>query len=168
MRCTALGNGDAATLDTKFASDAHGQWAATATASSQYSTDRYSAARATGAPDVKQHGDHENAWAPGTADGGGEKLGLGFATPTTATAVRVRQSCSPGAITRVELVGKNGERQLVFDGQDPGKYEPGTVGWFVVEFPPTRFAVATVALHFDTKKVAGWNEIDAVQLVGDR
>lgn len=163
----AVTNGDAATLDAQFTADANGQWATTAVASSQYSTDNYSAARATGAPDVPQHGDHTNAWAPGSADSGAERLTLSFARAAPATAVRVRQSCTPGAITRVELVGTGGGRLVVFEGVDSGTYAANTIGWFVVTFPATAFSVAKVELGLDTKRVAGWNEIDAVQLVGD-
>lgn len=162
-----ISHGSAAALDARFASDGRGKWASQATASSQYGFDRYSAAHATGVPNVPQYSDHANAWTPGTADGGEERLTLSFAQPMLATEVRVRQSFGPGALTGVELVGSGGERQTVFEGVDPGPYEAGTIAWFVVQFPATPFAVHSVVLRLDTKRVPGWNEIDAVQLVGE-
>lgn len=161
-----VSTGDCRTLDVAIAADANGQWASAARASSEYSSTTYSAARATGAPDVSGYGNDANAWTPAAANAGQEQLTLTFARAVTATAVKVRQSCQPGAIVKVELIGADGARQLVFAGRDPNAYAPLTIGWFVVTFPPTPFVVAAVELTLDTTVVPGWNEIDAVSLVG--
>ncbi len=161
-----VSTGDCRTLDVAIAAAADGQWASAARASSEYSSTAYSAARATGAPDVSVHGNDANAWTPAAANKGREQLTLTFARAVAATAVKVRQSCQPGAIVKVELIGADGARQVVFAGRDPNVYAPLTIGWFVVTFPPTPFVVAAVELTLDTTVVPGWNEIDAVSLVG--
>ncbi|MBL8898368.1 MAG: hypothetical protein JNM84_12100 [Planctomycetes bacterium] len=160
-----VSTGEARALDERFAADADGQWAASAVASTQYSDPTYAAARATGAPDVPAHGDHANAWTPSAADREAEWLRCAYASPVRATEVRVRQNFNPGAVTRVTLLGANGRALTVFSGVDPNVYAVGQVGWFVVKFPATDFDVTGVQLDFDTARVPGWNEVDAVQLV---
>lgn len=146
-----------------------GQWAVRATASSQYSAPQYAATQATGAPDVKVAGDAPEAWCPGARDDGFATLELEFATAAAATGVRVRQNVGPGAIHKVEAIAPDGSVHLWWQGRDP--FLPGATrdfAWFVVRVPATAYAVARVRLTLDLAAVAGWNQIDAVQLVGAR
>jgi len=161
-----VSSGDPSVLDASFASDERAQWAAAASASSQYSSPTYSASRVIGPPEVAAHGDDANAWAPSTPDGGAEWLRCTFARAVFAAEVRVRQTYHPGAIARVTLAGAGGRSLVVFEGVDPTAYPAGQVGWFVVRFPDTDFVVDTVTVDFDTARVGNWNEVDAVQLVG--
>lgn len=160
-----VSTGDGPALDERFAADPDGLWATHAVASTQYSDPTYAAARAVGAPDVPGYGDNANAWAPSAAERETEWLRCGFAAPVRATEVRVRQTYNAGAVTRVTLLGANGRALVVFSGVDPNVYTAGQVGWFVVKFPATDFDVTGVQLGFDTARVPGWNEVDAVQLV---
>jgi hypothetical protein len=50
----------------------------------------------------------------------------------------------------------------VWAGNDPTK----ELNYLVVELPKTTFKTARVRLTLATNVVPGWNEIDAVQLVG--
>jgi hypothetical protein len=146
-----------------------GQWALRATASSQYSAPQYAATQATGAPDVKVAGDAPEAWCPGANDDGQATLELEFATIAAATGVRVRQNAGPGAITKVEAIAGDGSVHVWWLGRDP---LPPTAArdfaWFVVRVPATPYEVARLRLTLDLAGVAGWNQIDAVQLVGTR
>ncbi|MCC7375006.1 MAG: hypothetical protein IT581_10135 [Verrucomicrobiales bacterium] len=151
--------------DKYFGADPRGQWAAFAQASSEYRSASFSAARATGAPDVQSYGDNGNAWATKLADAPDEWIELTFAQPTRAAAVRVRQNFNPGAIVRVDLIDTNGLVQTVFQGTDTNVYARSTIGWFAVKFPTTTQPIARVRLSLDSLAVRGWNEIDAVQLV---
>ncbi len=157
---TAVGLADQA-----FGADPDGQWAKSATASSSYGTRGYSPTRATGAPDVEQHSDDGKAWATALADEGAQWLELTFAKAVLASELRVRQSFHPGAIVRVELFDAAGAASTVFEGIDATPYIAGEIGWFVCKFAPVTKPVARVRLTLDTDRVAGWNEIDAVQLV---
>lgn len=146
-----------------------GQWAVRATASSQYSAPQYAATQATGAPDVKVAGDAIEAWCPGAKDDGRATLELEFATTAAATGVRVRQNAGPGAVAKVEAIAADGGVHVWWQGRDP--LPPAAVrdfAWFVVRVPATSYAVARIRLTLDLASVAGWNQIDAVQLVGTR
>lgn len=153
--------------DRVYGQDPNGQWATAATASSEYSTQGgYSASQLIGPPDVTRYGDSRQAWASRTADGQTEWLDLTFARPVHATAVRVRQVYNMGAVSAVELFDAAGVGNTVFSGVDTNVYVPNKIGWFVVKFPRTSQPVQRVKVTLDSPRVRGWNEVDAVQLVG--
>jgi tetratricopeptide (TPR) repeat protein len=152
--------------DAEFSRDPHGQWATAAEASSEYGTKNYNARQATGAPNVPHYGDYGEAWASKTPDGREEWLKLTFATPVRATAVRVRQTYNPGAISKIEAFAADGRTAVVWSGKDPTAYAKNQIAWFTATFEPPPFSVQTIKLTLDSVKVKGWNEIDAVQLVG--
>jgi hypothetical protein len=153
--------------DTEFGRDPRGQWAAQAEASSSYGEARWSAAQATGAPDVASYGDNDHAWASKQADAGEEWLKVTFARSVHATTVRVRQTLYPGAVAKVEVFSADGRSAIVWSGRDPTAYPRDRISWFVATFAPPLFPVQSVKLTLDSAAVYGWNEIDAVQLVGD-
>jgi hypothetical protein len=141
------------------------QWAITARASSEYRATDYSASQATGAPNVARHGDNAKAWAPKLADGGEEWIELTFAQAVRATEVRVVQSFNPGAIVRIEVIDESDRASVVWTGPDKSAYAKNEIGTLVAKFPVTEKPIARVKLVLDAKSVAGWNEIDAVQLI---
>ena len=152
--------------DATVSADSAGQWAVAAKAGSQYGTPTYSAARATGAPDVPVTGDSPSAWCP-AAQGGTDWLEVSFAKPVNATEVRVRQSNCPGAIVKIETFEADGTSHLWWEGSDA--YKPSAVReivWFVVRVPKTPYLVTKVKITLNLSAVPGWKQIDAVQLVG--
>lgn len=151
--------------DAWFVADPRGQWASSATASSEYASQDYSASRATGAPDVPRHGDDRRAWATRLADDGPEWLQVTFARPVRASGVRIRQTYNPGAVSRVEVIDEVGRSTTVFEGVDAPGNPPNQIAWFLTYFEPTPTPVVRVRISLDTARVRGWNEIDAVQLV---
>ncbi|MFO1031136.1 MAG: hypothetical protein U1F60_08660 [Planctomycetota bacterium] len=142
------------------------QWARSARASSEYRTTDYAAAQATGAPDVGKAGDSPKAWAAKLADGGEEWLEVTFARAVRATGLRIVQSHAPGAIVRIEAIAADGTVAVVWTGPDATSYAKHTIGVLLATFPVTAQPVATFKIVLDTKRVADWNEIDAVELVG--
>jgi hypothetical protein len=146
--------------------DPAGQWAASATASSTYSDAtgqaRYSAWQATGAPNVDQEGDNGNAWASKTPDAGIEWINLGFSRPVAATGLRIRESDGAGAVIKVDLIDTQGTVHPLWSGKDPTK----GINYLMLTFPKTNFKVDHVKITLATNLVSGWNEIDAVQLLG--
>ena len=111
----------------KIATDPKGQWASTAKATSTYGDAKdpqdYSASKATGAPDVANFSDNGNAWTAKEADGGIERLEVGFARPVHASEIRIRQSFAPGAIIKVELIDTTGAGHVVYEGVDAASYD---------------------------------------------
>ncbi len=149
-----------------------GQWAIDAKASSTFANDAadsaasYHPMRATGVPDVQKYSDAPESWASKTADAGIEWLELSYAKPVGATELRIRQSYAPGAIIKVELFDANGAAYTVFKGPDATVYEPNTIAWLSIKIPTAPYKTQRVKITLATNVVEGWNEIDAVQLVG--
>lgn len=124
---------------------------------------RWHPLKATGAADTTDATvDSPTAWAPGRLNAGREWLELTYAEPLTAHAARVFEVCTPGAVVEVEAVDEDGGRHTVWKGQDPLK-SPGV---FEVTFPRTDYRVEKLRIVLDTSRRSGWNEIDAVELVG--
>ncbi len=155
--------------DGKLTADPAGQWATSATASSQYGTPGYSAARATGVPNIPlgMAGDNQDAWCPAAKNEGTAWLELNFAKPVYATEIRVRQNNAPGAIAKIEVLEPDGTMHVYWEGVDPLlKTDLREIVWFAVRVPKTAYLVAKVKLTLNLAAVSGWNQIDAVQLVG--
>ena len=146
--------------------DPKGQWAIGATASSSYNdaqgTAGYSANQATGAPNVDKYGDDGKAWTSKTPDAGIEWLDLTYPRPIHAEEVRVRESCGSGAVIKVEVFDEQGAAHTVWAGNDPTT----DLNYLMVKFPKTAYKTGRVKVTLATNVVPGWNEIDAVQLVG--
>lgn len=146
--------------------DPNGQWAIQASASSSYNdaqgTAQWSANQATGAPNVEKYGDDGRAWTSKTPDGGIEWLDLKYPKPVHASEVRVRESCGSGAVIKIEVYDEQGTAHAVWQGNDPTT----ELNYLMVKFPKTTFKTDRVKVTLATNVIPGWNEIDAVQLVG--
>lgn len=152
--------------DAKIIADPAGQWAADARAGSSYGNPHYGPNRATGAPNVRLPGNSADAWCPAEQNKGTEWLEVTFAQPVRATEVRVRQTYAVGGIVKIEALAADDSTQLWWEGVDP--YEPPPrreIAWLAVQVPPTDFPVAKVRITLNLAAVAGWEQIDAVQLV---
>lgn len=126
--------------------------------------------KATGEPDCEPplNRDNANAWAPATENGGAEWLELSYAEPQVATSVRVHQICSPGAVISVDLLDEAGNWHPVWNPLLDCKVRDVELPEGVLEatFPETDYRVTHVRVQLNTKVAPGWNEIDAVELVG--
>ncbi len=153
--------------DAKVSADTAGQWAASAVAGSQYGKTQYSAAQATGAPNIKTAGNSPDAWCPASKAQGTDWLEVTFAKPVKATEVRVRQNDTVGAITKIEAIEPDGTTHVWWEGVDPYK-APAVreIVWFAVRVPKTSYLAARMKLTLNLAAGPGWKEIDAVQLVG--
>jgi hypothetical protein len=141
------------------------QWAIDAAASSEYGTDTYSALQATGEPDTLSASDAPTAWASQSADAGEEYLELLYEFPVIPFEINIYENYNPGAIVAVEVFDlENEEWVVVWEGEAGPADEESRV--FSPELEPVDFATDGVRLILDTSAVPGWNEIDAVELVG--
>jgi hypothetical protein len=146
--------------------DPNGQWATQATASSTINDAKgnasYSPNQATGAPNVQVYSTAAQAWSSKTADSGIEWLQVTFAKPVHATAVRIRENSGSGAVIKIEVFDEKGAAHTVWSGTDTTK----ELNYLSAEFPKTAFKTNRVKVTLATNIVSGWNQIDAVQLVG--
>lgn len=122
----------------------------------------WSPGQAVGAPDTAQAGDRPTAWASLEPDGGMEWLQTQYAQPVEVAQVRVRETYNPGAVVKITGVTQAGAEVVLWQGNEPILPAPADQ---VFNVRPG-VVVDRVRVHLDTGKVPGWNEIDAVELVG--
>jgi hypothetical protein len=123
---------------------------------------RWSAQCATGPPDAEPDRDDPRAWAPAAPDMGLQWLELGYDPPLAASAVRIFEVCVPGAVVAVTALDEHGAHHELWAGTDSSS----ATGVLELAFGPTTFRVRTLRLTLDTDRRPGWNEIDAVELIG--
>ena len=141
------------------------QWAATATASSEYESDSWSSQQASGSPDTLTYGDNQTAWAPSLKDGTAEWLDLRYDQAVVPANVSIHESDGNGFVTKVEAYDAATSTWVtLWQGSDPTA--TGAVGTLSPPLAPTDVAVDRIRVSIDTS-VPDWNEIDAVELVGN-
>ena len=140
------------------------QWASSAKASSEYSPQGWNAQQATGPPNTETAGDHQTAWTTQEQDAGEQWLELTYGIPVFPDSVRIHETFNCGTVTKVEALTSAGMWLPLWQGGDPTLGHP--IAWFEVPFTPPPFTTRTIKITLDTAKVAGWNEIDAVELLG--
>lgn len=123
----------------------------------------WSAKQLTGAPDTPLAGDLETAWASKGPDMGEVWIDLTYAEEVVPEAVRVHETFNPGAVARLLAGRGDGTWTLLWSGEDPTREAPG---WFEPRLEGAGFATRRLRLIVDTDRVPGWNELDAVELVG--
>jgi len=115
-----------------------------------------------GPPNTGAAGDIPTAWASREPDGGEEWLRLEYERPLDLAEVRVRETYNPGAISKVTAFVAGGQEVTIWEGQEPAAQAPVDTS-----FPVTQpIQASSVKLYLDTRRVPGWNEIDAVEVVG--
>lgn len=132
------------------------QWATSATASSQFTHNDWSANQATGAPTGK-------AWAPSSKDGTSEWLELTYAQAVIPTAVNIWESTGPGFVTKIEAFdqAKNSWSKL-WEGTDPTQGAPKI---FSPALAKTSLRTNRIRLTVNTN-APDWNEVESVALLG--
>ncbi|NLF49828.1 MAG: hypothetical protein GX577_01700 [Leptolinea sp.] len=141
------------------------QWAVSARASSQYGNPDWAASRATGAPDVFDCGDDTNAWASYYSDTV-EWIELTYETPVTPTEINIYQSYNPSQVVEVLMTATDGSKYIAWEGY-PEEVE-NCPDLMAISLELTKkIMVNKVRITIDQRVLGwGWNEIDAVELVG--
>ncbi len=130
--------------------------------STEYSSTRNAARTVLGSPDVyPQHGDVEGAWASRETDFGDEWIEVRFPTPTSALSVVWVETFNPGAVVRVDDVTNPAAPTVLWEGASGQVPSMSVVAEVAL---PTPRIIGAVRLVLDTRRVAGWNEIDAIGL----
>lgn len=120
------------------------------------------ALKACGPPDANPKRDDPNAWASASGDMGLQWLELTYATAVHASGVRIYEVNAPGAVAEVKARTPQGDWRTLWSGTANGNGAP-----LLLEWPATDFDVQTIRLVLDTDRTPGWNEIDAVELLGN-
>ena len=143
-------------------------WAIEATANSEYSNSRWSAAQMVGAPDTyPRYGDIDTAWTTAymnTTDN--VWADLQYAEAIIVEKIEIYETYNPGAITKVELIDEAGASHEVWRGD--AWVAPNQSRIFRISNIRVKTPVNRVRLYLDCSKVPGYNEIDAVGITGRR
>jgi hypothetical protein len=141
------------------------QWAVLAEASSEYSSDDYSALQATGAPDVDYCEENPLAWAPLSGDTE-EYLILYYDVPVNPTELVIYQSHNPSQVVEIQFIDTDGETWTLWYGEPEQVSTCPDVWTHTIELDEV-FYTDTVVIWVDQSVLdLGWAEIDAVELVG--
>jgi hypothetical protein len=141
------------------------QWASGATGSSQYGDPSWGFMQATGAPDTSGCGDFATAWAAESSTGK-HSLTVTFDQPVTPSQINIYQTYNPGSIISVEIRNSaTGDTVELPDSADPPGNTP-CPGVFSLDVTGIDMLFDTVTIYLDQSIGGGWNEIDAVELVG--
>jgi beta-lactamase regulating signal transducer with metallopeptidase domain len=131
----------------------------------------WSAEQVTGPPNVDSHGDSGQAWAAKQADQTEEWIAVAFDEPRAAVAVIICESFNPGAVVGVDVGiadDNNAEPEIrpVWTSHDYRSSESsGEKKVTVIPLSTNREKIQGVTVHIDERRVAGWNEIDAIGFV---
>ncbi|HQM55164.1 MAG TPA: hypothetical protein PLX29_06740 [Anaerolineaceae bacterium] len=141
------------------------QWAVSAVASSQYGDEGWSAKQAVGEPDVEDCQDDIFAWASSSSNTV-EWIELTYETPVIPFEVTVVQSYNPSQVVDITVIAEDGTEFSVYEGSpETTQYCPA---YLTVSIETTaEIYVNKVRITIDQSELGlGWNEIDAVELVG--
>ena len=142
------------------------QWAAGAEASSEFSDPEWSAIQAVGEPNTPLCGDYQSAWATAGSDTI-ETLVLTYTQSVHVTGINIVQTFNPNQVVQVDLVGTFGRSVTVYSGTPYAVDQPCP---FTLAIPVKRTEGRYNRLRITVDQSAlglGWNEIDAVELIGE-
>ena len=143
------------------------QWAAEASASSEFAVPEWAASQAIGEPNTSRCGDYQTAWATASSDTV-ETLVLTYTVSVNVTGINVVQSFNPNQVTQVDLIGDFGRLLTVYEGE-PFQVDQPCPFTLSIPVEKTDRAYNNVQITVNQSVLGlGWNQIDAVELIGDR
>jgi len=143
------------------------QWASGAEASTEYANPEWGSEQVLGAPDTFNCGDYQTSWATAGSDTV-DTLVLTYVVPVHVTAVNITQSFNPNQVVKVELLDSFGRPTVVYD-LPPVQIDQPCPYTLSVGVDKTEKRFNHIRITIDQSVLGlGWNQIDAVQLVGER
>jgi hypothetical protein len=144
------------------------QWAIEAEASSEFADPEWSAEQAIGKPDSPGCGDYQFSWASAASDSI-DTLTVRFPDPVYPLEIRIYESFNPDQIVKVEVKDPEGGGFYAVLQKNPLQVDRPCPYELVVPVEGIDFRSDTIRITVDQSQLGlGWNEIDAVQLIGTR
>ena len=135
----------------------------TASVFAQVALPSWDAKQMIGPPNTPNAGDITTAWASATPDGCKAWVELDFAKPVAPSRIEIYETYNPGAVYQVSAFIDGTETRL-WKGKDPTSTQVAMgVSHIALK---TKSPISKVRIYIDSPAVAGWNEIDAVSLIG--
>jgi len=142
------------------------QWGIEAEASSEFGDPEWAAQQATGTPATPRWGDYQTAWATAGSDKI-ETLELIYPVSLHVTGVNIVQSFNPNQVVLVELVGDFDRAITVYDSQ-PAQVDQPCPYTLSIPIEKTDRRYSKIRITVDQSILGlGWNQIDAVEMIGD-
>jgi hypothetical protein len=164
--CTVAGS-SVAEMSSATNQDKIHQWAVSANASSQYSDPNWAASQAIGEPDVFVCGDNIKAWAAEKEDTI-EWIDLEYSKPVIPSEINIYQNYKPSQVTEVAVFTPDGKKYIAWKGYPEIVKNCPDLMTVTVNLDKN-IVVNKVRVTLDQRVNGwGWNEIDAVELVGTK
>jgi hypothetical protein len=142
------------------------QWASSAVASSEFADPEWNAGQASGPPDSPGCGDYQFAWASAASDSI-DTLVLVYPAQVYPLEIVIYESFNPDQVVKVEVLDPELGGYYTVMQKNPQQVERPCPFQLIVVVDGISFKTDTVRITLDQSQLGlGWNEIDAVQLVG--
>jgi hypothetical protein len=142
------------------------QWGLEAVSSSDFADPEWAASQAIGSPDTLRCGDYQTAWATAGSDAEAW-LEIKYPIAVHVTAVNIIQSFNPNQVVKVELIGAF-DRSLEIYNEFPFQVDQPCPYTLPIPIDKTDGRFDKVRITIDQSVLGlGWNQIDAVELVGE-
>ncbi|MBN1429438.1 MAG: hypothetical protein JXB07_13780 [Anaerolineae bacterium] len=142
------------------------QYAAGAEADTERGRIDWGALQAIGAPNTEACSDARTAWSTALPNEQGS-LTLYYVQLVRPTAIMIRQTYNPGFITRVALIDVQGEEHVVYEAAPALSFQCPFESVILIQ--QADYAANAIKITVDQSASAGgWNQIDAVELIGVR
>ncbi len=142
------------------------QWGSSAEASTEFANPEWGAAQAAGEPDLNSCGDFQFAWASAASDSI-ETIEISYDRQVYPLEIVIHQSFNPDQVVKVEVLNPETGGYYTILQKNPVQVDRPCPYLLMVEADGIDFATNLVRITVDQSQLGlGWNEIDAVQLIG--
>lgn len=142
------------------------QWGKEAQASSQFADPEWSASQVTGRPDSPGCGDYQFSWASAASDSI-ETLEVSYRTPVYPLQITIYESFNPDQVVKVEVYNEDTGGYFTVLQKNPTPVDRPCPFQLVIPVAGMAFKTSLIRITVDQSQLGlGWNEIDAVELVG--
>jgi hypothetical protein len=142
------------------------QWGTDAEASSEFANPEWAAVQAAGAPDAPGCGDYQYAWASAASDSLAT-LDVIYRTQVYPLEIIIIESFNPDQVTKVEIFDPETGGYYTVLQKNPIRIDRNCPYQLIVPVEGIGFKTNQVRITVDQSQLGlGWNEIDAVQLIG--
>ncbi|NQS92134.1 MAG: hypothetical protein HQ574_06950 [Chloroflexi bacterium] len=142
------------------------QWGSTGEASSEFANPEWSASQAAGKPDAPGCGDYQLAWASAASDSI-DTLELTYPTAVYPLEIVIYESFNPDQVAKVEVFNPETGGYYTVLQKNPIQVDRPCPYELVILVDGIQFKTNLIRITVDQSQLGlGWNEIDAVQLIG--
>ncbi len=142
------------------------QWGNTAEASTEFANPEWSAEQAAGKPDAPGCGDYQFAWASAASDSI-DTLEISYSAFVYPLEIVIHESYNPDQVVKVEVFNPETGGYYTVLQKNPVKVDRPCPYQLIIPVDGIDFKTNLVRITVDQSQLGlGWNEIDAVQLIG--